>query len=242
MANVNGKGGVLEEFVAKLKGVAGANLDSVVLYGSAAAGDYQHGFSDFNVLCLVHRLDAGALAALRPAIAWWRERGQPNPMVFTLDELQRSADVFAIELLDIKARHKVLSGTDHFAGLNVPMDLHRVEVERELRTNVIRLRELYLAAGTDTKRHLALMSESLSSFATLFRHSLIALGQPAPENKREIFSALGAHLNFSAAPFVAVLEAREDKHKAAALDVAETFRGFLEGVTRAADEVDRRLA
>lgn len=242
MAKGNGNGAVLDEFVAKLKGVAGANLDSVVLYGSAAADDYQQGFSDFNVLCLVHRLDAPALAALRPAILWWRERGQPNPMVFTLDELQRSADVFAIELLDIKARHKVLSGTDHITGLKVPMELHRVEVERELRTNVIRLRELYMAAGSDTKKHLGLMEESLSSFATLFRHSLIALGQPAPENKREIFSALGAHLNFSSAPFLAVLEAREDRRKEAKLDVAETFRGFLEGVTRVADEVDRRLA
>jgi len=237
----NGNNAVLDEFVAKLKGVAGANLDSVVLYGSAAAGDYQHGFSDFNVLCLVHKLDAGALAALRPAIAWWREKGQPSPRVFTLDELKRSADVFAIELLDIKARHKVLAGTDHFAGLNVPMDLHRIEVERELRTNVIRLRELYLAAGNDPKKHLALMSESLSSFATLFRHALIALGHAAPETKREIFHVLGTHLGFSAGPFIAVLEAREDKHKAAALNVAETFRGFLDGITRVADEVDRRL-
>lgn len=242
MANTNGNSPVLDEFVGKLKGVAGANLESVVLYGSAATGDYQQGFSDFNVLCIVHKLDADALSALRPAITWWREKGQPNPMVFTLEELKRSADVFAIELLDIKARHKVLMGSDHFAALHVPMELHRVEVERELRTNVIRLRELYLAAGTDPKKHLALMSESLSSFATLFRHSLIALGQPAPETKREIFSAIGQHLNFSTAPFVAVLEAREDRHKAAALNVAETFRGFLDGASKVADEVDRRLA
>ena len=242
MAHVNGNNAILDEFVAKLKGVAGSNLDSVVLYGSAAAGDYQQGYSDFNLLCLLHKLDAGALTALRPAITWWREKGQPNPMVFTLDELQRSADVFAIELLDIKQRHKVLSGADHFAELNVPMDLHRTEVERELRTNVIRLRETYLAAGADPKKHLALMEESLSSFATLFRHSLIALGQPGPEAKREIFSAIGKHLNFSTAPFVAVLEAREDKRKAASLDVAETFRGFLEGASKVADEVDRRFA
>lgn len=240
MANVNSN--VLDEFVAKLKGVAGTNLDSVVLYGSAAAGDYQQGYSDFNVLCLLHKLDAPALAALRPAIAWWREQRQPNPMVFTRDELQRSADVFAIELLDIKARHKVLAGADHFAALNVPMELHRVEVERELRTNVIRLRELYLAAGGDPKRHLALMEESLSSFATLFRHALIALGQPAPESKREVFNAIAGHLGFSAGPFLTVLEAREDKRKAASMDVAATFNGFLEGVSRVADEVDRRLA
>ncbi|HUS19144.1 MAG TPA: hypothetical protein VMZ25_05805 [Terriglobales bacterium] len=239
---VNGNGAVLDEFVAKLKGVAGTNLDSVVLYGSAAAGDYQQSFSDFNVMCLLHKLDAGALAALRPAIAWWREKGQPNPMVFTLEELQRSADVFAIELLDIKARHKVLTGSDHFATLNVPMELHRVEVERELRTNVIRLRNAYLETGADPRKQMALMSESLSSFATLFRHSLIALGQSSPESKREVFSAIGSHLGFSSAPFVDVLEARDDTRKAGALNVTETFRGFLEGAMRVADEVDRRLA
>ena len=73
-------------------------------------------------------------------------------MLFTIEELRCSADVFAIELYDIKQRHKVLFGADHFTNLEVPMDLHRVAVERELRTNLIRLRQKYMAiADHDAK-------------------------------------------------------------------------------------------
>ena len=58
----------------------------------------------------------------------------------TLEELRESADVFAIELIDIQRSHRTLFGQDVVAAINVPMNLHRVEVEHELRTTLLRLR------------------------------------------------------------------------------------------------------
>ncbi len=58
----------------------------------------------------------------------------------TLEELRESADVFAIEMLDIQGAHKTLHGEDVVAGIEVPMNLHRVEVEHDLRTTLLRLR------------------------------------------------------------------------------------------------------
>src|SRR5579864_3778985 len=98
----------LNALVEKLKKAAGANLTSVVLFGSAAGGQYQPKHSDLNVLCTLERLDGAALEALRPPVEWWVAKGNPHVLMFTMDELRCSADVFAIELLDIKARHKVL--------------------------------------------------------------------------------------------------------------------------------------
>ena len=129
----------LSELVEKLKQAAGANLRSVVLYGSAASGEFHPKHSDLNVLCLLERLDAAELAKLTPAAAWWERKGHPAPLVFTLEELRRSADVFAIELLDIQASRRVLFGEDVFTGLDVPMSLHRQQVERELHTNLIQI-------------------------------------------------------------------------------------------------------
>ena len=43
--------GKLTELVSRLKEAAGKNLESVILYGSAARGDYKPGKSDLNVLC-----------------------------------------------------------------------------------------------------------------------------------------------------------------------------------------------
>lgn len=229
----------LSELVERLKQAAGANLRSVVLYGSAASGEFQPKHSDLNVLCVLDRLDAAELAKLDATTAWWARTGHPAPLVFTLEELRRSADIFAIELLDIKASHRVLHGEDVFSGFDVPMDLHRHQVERELRTNLVRLRQAYLAARQDSKTLEGLMDASVSTFAALFRHALIVLGQPVPPSKRAAVDALANLLGFDARGFHAVLEAREGKQHA---NVPATFAAYLAAVTRVAEEVDRRLA
>src|SRR5436190_1277118 len=89
---------LLNDLLVQLRHALGDNLDSLILYGSAAAQNGNAGFSaeysDLNVLCLVKRLDARALQQIAPAVAWWDEQKQPAPMLFTIDELRRSADVF----------------------------------------------------------------------------------------------------------------------------------------------------
>ena len=231
----------LNQLVEKLKAAAGANLKAVVLYGSAAAGEFQRKYSDLNVLCVVERLGAAEMDQLNPAVTWWVRRRQPPPMVFTLEELRRSADVFAIELLDIQASHRVLYGEDVFAGMEIPMKLHRVQVERELRTQLVRLREHYLATPRNAKKLLRLMTASVSTFATLFRHALITLGEQAPQPKRAVVDRLASVLGFDAAAFHTVLDVREGKKREKEVDAAPTFRAYLEGVVRVVEEVDRRF-
>src|SRR5450432_1615152 len=46
----------LRELVNRLKEVAAANLESVILYGSAARGDFHPGHSDLNILCMLSSL------------------------------------------------------------------------------------------------------------------------------------------------------------------------------------------
>ena len=94
-----------------------------------------------------------------------------------MHELQHSADIFAIELRDLKVAHRILLGEDVIASLHVPMDLHRLHVERELRNNTLRLRQHYLMHPADSRKTLELMTSSISTFAALFRHALIALGR-----------------------------------------------------------------
>ena len=45
----------LSELVARLKSAVGDNLKAVVLYGSAATGEFQGQHSDLNVLCVLDR-------------------------------------------------------------------------------------------------------------------------------------------------------------------------------------------
>jgi predicted nucleotidyltransferase len=232
----------LHQLVEKLKAAAGANLKSIVLYGSAARGEFQAQHSDLNILCVLDKIDAPELAKLRDPAAWWEQKGHPAPLVFTLDELRNSADVFAIELMDIRAAHRVLLGEDVFANLDVPTHLHALQVERELRTNLTRLRQGYLRASRSDRALLDLMDGSLGSFRTLFRHALIALGEVPPDSAKGVVDRLAALLQFDALAFHDLWQVRAGKLARRELDVAATFSRYLVAISRVTEEVDRRLA
>src|SRR5208337_5501659 len=114
----------LTELVSRLKKGAEDNLLSVVLYGSAATEEFHPKHSDLNVLCIMRELGKEELSKLHAASTWWVKKGHPAPLFFTLNELHRSADVFAIELVDIKAARRILYGEDVIASLLVRMGLH----------------------------------------------------------------------------------------------------------------------
>jgi len=232
----------LTDLVTRLKDAAGSNLLSVLLYGSAATGEFHAGHSDLNILCIMQSLGRDDLSKLHAASAWWVKKGHPSPLFFTLNELHRSADIFAIEWLDIKAAHRVLHGEDVMASLHVPMDLHRLQVERELRNNTLRLRQHYVRHPADSGKTLQLMTASISTFAALFRHALIALGEDPPPTKRGTMDHLGSVLGFDPAPFHTIFDIREGHKRAREVDVQATFDAYLDRVSKVTEEIDRRLA
>jgi predicted nucleotidyltransferase len=232
----------LTDLVTRLKNAAGGNLLSVILYGSAATEEFHPGYSDLNVLCIMQSLGRDDLSKLHAASAWWAKKGHPAPLFFTLSELHHSADVFAIELLDIKAAHRVLHGEDVIASLHVPMELHRLHVERELRSNTLRLRQHYVMYPADSRKTLELMTSSISTFAALFRHALIALGEDPPRSKRSTMDRLGAVLGFDPSPFHTIFEIREGHKRGRDVDVQATFDAYLDRVVKVTEEIDRRLA
>ncbi len=232
----------LTDLVTKLKDAAGSNLLSAILYGSAATEEFHEGHSDLNILCVMQSLGRDDLGKLHAGAAWWVKKGHPAPLFFTLDELHHSADIFAIELLDIQAAHRILHGQDLMASMHIPMNLHRLQVERELRNNTLRLRQHYLRHPTDAKKTLELMTDSISSFAALFRHALIALGEESPSSKRDTINRLGSVLGFDPSPFHTIFDIREGRKRERDVDVQATFGGYLDRVSKVTDEIDRRLA
>ena len=128
------------------------------------------------------------------------------------------------------------------ASMHIPMNLHRLQVERELRNNTLRLRQHYLRHPADTKKTLELMTDSISSFAALFRHALIALGEEPPSSKRDTIDRLGSVLGFDPSPFHTIFDIREGRKRERDVDVQATFGGYLDRVSKVTDEIDRRLA
>ena len=231
----------LDEFVQKLKAAAGGNLKAVILYGSAATEEFHAKHSDLNILCLVHQADAAHLEALHGPVDWWIRRGQRPPLVFTLEELRRSADIFTIELLDMKSRHRILYGENVLAEMSVPLQYHSIQVERELRTDWLRLRQAILAAPKKPKVHLQLMVSSFSAFAALFRHALIALGEAPAETKREAIDRIAQFAGADPAGFHTILGVREGKVRERDIDTEKTLNQYFAFVEAVTEKFDRKL-
>jgi hypothetical protein len=174
-------------------------------------------------------------------VKWWDTQKQPPPLFITRSEVDRSGDVFTIELLDMKQHHRVLFGEDVLLGLSIPANLHRVQVEYELREKLALLRQhLVLATGNDS-RLWELLLRSVSSFATLFRHALIVLNHDAPVNKREAVENLARQVGFDASGILQVLDVRERKANRKQFDVADVFSRYLAALEHATSAVDKML-
>jgi predicted nucleotidyltransferase len=232
----------LTELVERLRASSTANLKAVVLYGSAVTGEFLAQHSDLNILCIVERAGARELEQLHSTAEWWTRQENLAPLVFTLDELRRSADVFAIELLDMKESHRMLFGPDFLADFEVSLRLHRLQVERELRTNWLRLRQAVLAAPTKPKVHLGIMLSSNSAFCTLFRHALFALGEPRPAAKREAVKAIASLTGADPSAFGSILDLREGRLKEKHLDIEATLQMYLEFVEVVTNQVCAKMA
>jgi hypothetical protein len=231
----------INDFVSRLRAAAGTNLESVILFGSAVAGDFHPEFSNVNLFCVVRDSSFAALQALAPAAKWWDSQKQPPPLFMTHDEIKHSVDVFTIELLDMQQHHRVLFGRDVLQGLSIPAKLHRVQVEYELREKLALLRQhLLLASGNDS-RMWELLVRSVSSFATLFRHALIVLGHDAPLGKREAVQALSQQIGFDASGILQVLDVRERNSDRRKFDVADVFSRYLAALEQVAAAVDKML-
>jgi hypothetical protein len=231
----------VSDFVGRLREAAGRNLESVILFGSSVTGDFHAEFSHVNLFCVIRDTSFTAMQALAPAVKWWDGQKQPPPFFMTRAEIERSVDVFTIELMDVKQHHRVLFGEDVFSALSIPENLHRMQVEYELREKLALLRQhLLLAYGNDS-RLWELLTRSVSSFATLFRHALLVLVHEAPTSKRQAVKALAEKLGFDPSPFLQVLDVREKMAKPKQFDVSSVFARYLATLEQVTAAVDRML-
>jgi hypothetical protein len=86
-----------------------------------------------------------------------------------------------------------------------------------------------------------LLLRSLPSFLTLFRHSLIALGEPAPARNHECVKALSKLVGFDASAIQILMDSRERKTKRDQSRVTDLAAGYLSAIEQVNASVDKML-
>lgn len=230
----------LTHLVEELRTAHGENLASVVLYGSAAAGDHIEQRSDQNLLIALNRITTEDLRLSQVPMSAWQALGQPMPVYFSVKELSDAADVFPIEFLQMESARKVLYGRDPFEFIQISRANLRHQTEYELRTKLIQLRRLYIPASISIEKLSSLMSDSLASFAALFRAVLILHGQEPPVTKVDTVRASVRLLELDASPFERIFELRANSR----LSLTETeankvFAAYMTQIEHVIEVVDR---
>jgi len=216
-------------------------LRSVVLYGSAAAGDHIGGKSDYNVLIAADRLGIAELKAVSDAISKWTKAGNRPPLLFTPGELKQSADAFPIEISDILQSRKILHGEDLVAVMMVNRENLRLQLETELKGKLLRLREHYLLTRGDHKKVAELLSSSLSTFLVLFRAALRLWQSEVPASKYDALLALAKHIPFDTQVFLKIRQLKDGSLKYREINADKLFESYLKAIETVVDVVDHHV-
>jgi len=229
----------LSGLIDDLRTTHGENLASVVLYGSAAAGDHIELRSDYNLLIALHRITPDDLRSAQAPMREWQRLGHPLPVYFTVEELSDAGDVFPIEFHQMANARIVLFGSDPFEFVKLSDTNLRHQTEYELRSKLIQLRRLYIPASVSIEKLCDLMSDSLASFAALFRAVLMLHGEAAPVAKPDCVRATAQRFQLDREPFEKIFAFRaSDYVPPTEKEANDIFGAYLEQIDRVIQVVD----
>lgn len=230
-----------QDFVNALNDALGPRLKSVVLYGSAAAGDFVPGMSGYDLLIVLDPLGTKELNEMASAIELWTKAGNSTPELLTPDELRHSTDVFPIEFSDMQQARKLLFGEDPLVHIQPDMQHYRMQLERELKIKLFLLRRKYVAAAGEPEPMEQLLLASVSTFLVLLRATLRLYNVEAPAEKAKAVELLGERLKLDLSPIARVAEGKTSGLPEEAEKLEQLFGQYLTAIQQVVEAVDRYL-
>lgn len=228
----------LKELVDRCGELLGDNLKSIVLYGSAATGEYIEKYSDLNTMIILGEIDQIELGKIAPFVERWCRSGNPPPLLMTLDEIRTSADVFPMEFLDIKDSRKVMYGEDPLHDLDVDLKNLRLQCEHELKGKIIRLREQFLLVQKRDEGLKKLLVHSLSTFIALFRGTLRLLVDQVPMAQREVLRRISEVFGLDLGVLEKILDLKEGRVEIKGGELRALFGDYLVVIGKVSERVD----
>jgi len=220
----------------RLQAACGSHLKSVVLYGSAAAGDHTGKRSDYNVLIVLDQLGLAQLRALAPPVRSWVKAGNVTPLLLTPAHLTRAAELFPLEIADLKDSHHILFGADVVSSLSVHTANLHLQLEHELNGKLMQLRSRYLLTRGNRRHVRELMIRSLSTFLVLCRGALRLYHPTVPAKKLEALGELAKRIPIHTQVFETIAQLKAGQ-RVAGHDPEELFAEYVRMIELIVDAV-----
>ncbi|MDO9516196.1 MAG: nucleotidyltransferase domain-containing protein [Syntrophales bacterium] len=212
--------------------IYGDGLISVILYGSAAGGDYRPGKSDLNFLIVLSEEAIDHLDRALETVSRWRKKGVATPLFMTKSYIASSLDSYPLEFLNMQKGHLLVYGEDVLKDISFEPEHLRLQCEREIKGKLLLLRERFLETEGKARRVQELIAESITAFISIFGGLLYLKGTEIPSSRREIVEALARELPVDVDVFMRCLDVKEGNKKVASSEIQDVFMAYLVEVRR----------
>jgi len=231
---------MLENFTRDIKAACSNNLISLILYGSAASGEFTDANSNLNVLIVLKDDSLTGLKAIKPVVTRFGYR-RIQPIIFNKEYILSSLDVFPIEFLDMKENYHILWGEDTLKDVVIDTKNLRFQCEQELKLKLINLKQAFLRLNPADRTMVSnLLFRNFTSCLHILRNLVRLKGKKPAYIKEEILREITVELQLSITTFLKVLEAKKEP---SALKTEEIlgllidFTSELEKITKAVDRI-----
>jgi len=229
---------ILDDFIKALQGTYGEDLVSVILYGSAASGEFIDRHSNLNLLVVLKNTDLENLRKATTVINKLKFRAM-HPLFFTEDYIRSSTDTFPIEFLDMKENYAVLLGRDTFKGISIDTRNLRFQCEQELKEKLINLKQLYLRRNKDKTALSNALFKVFTSVLHILRNVLRLKGRLPPYLKEDILREISVEFQIDSDIWKKILVAKNKQIRLSAAEIEHSFTGFAKDLEKIINAVDK---
>lgn len=228
---------ILNDFIKSLKDTYGDGLISVILYGSAASGEFTYKHSNINLLVILNDMRLDNLNKISKLINKHRFSAL-SPLFFTEDYIMSSTDVFPIEFLDMKENYMVLFGKDVLKDLQIDARNLRFQCEQELKGKLINIKSVYLR----NKNKYALrnlMFKFFTSIMHILRNLLRLKGKSPAYLKEDVLNEVSQEFHIDTTNFKKILEAKNKNLRLSYRKIGTLFFNLVEDLEKIVNIVDK---
>jgi len=227
-----------QRWLAPVQARLGEHFLSAYITGGALNEGFDPDKRHVNVLVVTKELPLSEFDDVAAAVPQTSKPPHVDPLFMTMQQVQRSLDVFPIEWLDLKERHWRLEGVNLFDTLEVPEQYLRLQIEQELRGKHLRLVQEYLTGAAHPERLHAALARLASGFLTLFRSLVRLHGEAPPPSLERVIERVAQLYDLDANALTGAHRLRAQRKHPGAEETRAIFRAFLVQVERLTAAVD----
>ena len=228
----------LHGFLRSIKKQKSLVFQTILVYGSAARGEFLQGYSNINVLIVLEQITQPGLQQWSGIHKQWAREKIIAPLFLTHTDLRQSSDVFPLEFLDIKECHVLLEGRDPFPELHVNATHLFVQCRQEVHANLLRVRQCYVEGWGRVEAIQTLLPLSLTALLPCLRGLYRLLDRSANTKSPVVLDELNTALDVDPSVFQEVWLLKRGLSTPGKHELPKLLDRYLTGLGQLVDRVD----